>query len=146
MIAQPRSAGISATKSYYVSIGRQAEALSIRPAFRTNGKRPRSETIPAGSTRIRPKLAGKPPLIGHNMHEFRQHLRCDRHPVPSREHPLLSDPTALMCVESGNKITNARNNPVREASHPVATSRRRDEEFALTVGRKGEGSMNVLPG
>jgi hypothetical protein len=27
----------------------------------------------------------KPPLIGHNVHKFREHLRRDRHPVPSRE-------------------------------------------------------------
>ena len=27
----------------------------------------------------------KPPLISHNMHKFRQHLRRDRHPVPWRQ-------------------------------------------------------------
>jgi hypothetical protein len=27
----------------------------------------------------------KPPLISHNMHKFRQHLRRDRHPILSRE-------------------------------------------------------------
>ena len=56
----------------------------------------RSTSAPICSAQSHRKWLLKPRLIGHNMHKFRQHLRRDRQPVPSREQ--LPEQAQSLCM------------------------------------------------